>query len=405
MSDIKTAGFYAPSDRGAAVIIHYHLFKNAGTSVDAMLQTAFGPAWIEVEHGWNEPLSRSVFRQFIIDHPECVAFSSHTASLDPPQFNDRAVYPIVFLRHPIDRARSVYAFERQQDADTIGAQKAKSLDFADYVRWRLDLPLDRQIRNFQVTRLAAGSGVISELALYERALLALEAFPVWGRVEAMTQSVERLNAWLAQDFPGLKLTPQHANRHEGRADGLDARLRAIRQELGRSLYDELQAANTLDLALYGAVVSGLGRPFKPPPPLKGREMRTVIAAKTAQIVERYCMSDPSLSGAAGGFRAEIDGALPQTGPNPVVFGWCMGPDKRQPALEIVVDGAPQTTIRREIRRADVVDAGLTDHPVGFECKLPAFYRALDRPARVEVRVSAGTDGGALCVAERELNLT
>ena len=71
----------ARSRRG--VIIHYHLFKNAGTSVDAILRRNFGEGWASREY---PPRSDGeAAREFLASNPHIAALSSHTLLLPPPE--------------------------------------------------------------------------------------------------------------------------------------------------------------------------------------------------------------------------------------------------------------------------------------------------------------------------------
>ncbi|TMK06653.1 MAG: hypothetical protein E6G72_16545, partial [Alphaproteobacteria bacterium] len=119
-------GFYVSNGHsGAAVsaesarrpiIIHYHFFKNAGTSVDAILQRNFGAGWTSREY---PPRSTpNAAREFLTANPQIAALSSHTLPLPPPDIPDAEILPILFIRHPLDRLKSAYLFERNQRADT-----------------------------------------------------------------------------------------------------------------------------------------------------------------------------------------------------------------------------------------------------------------------------------------------
>ncbi len=135
-----------------SIILHYHYFKNAGTSVDAVLQQNFPGQWLTAEFDGME--NHIAVADWICAHPEAAAFSSHTAQFPLPEIADLRIVPIVFLRHPLDRIRSAYAFEKKQVSDNYGAKLAKQTDFSGYIRTRLDNPHDLQCRNFQTFRLA-----------------------------------------------------------------------------------------------------------------------------------------------------------------------------------------------------------------------------------------------------------
>lgn len=231
------------------IIVHYHLFKNAGTSVDRLLQAALGAAWRNHEGARGRWAAHLVAR-WLQDNPDVVALSSHTASLPVPLLPAARIHPIVFVRDPIDRARSVYEFERRQSDATPGSVKAKETDFPGYVRWRLGRRGDRTLSSFQTARLAAGSFATgSELA---RALDAVAVLPFVGVVEEFDRSVAWLARQIAADVPTFKAKSVMANTSRRRGESLDERLARTRSALGEALADELEALNTADFALHAA---------------------------------------------------------------------------------------------------------------------------------------------------------
>jgi hypothetical protein len=231
------------------VIVHYHMFKNAGTSIDFALQAAFGERWSTYE-GLGPTVSPEELGAFVVDRPELVAVSSHRAQLPPPELKGTLVIPIVMLRHPLDRIRSAYSFERVQEADTPGARAAKELDIRRYVIWRLERPGDRTARSFQTWRLARAGAGRSELT---RALNSIQRLPIVGLVEAYEASLEILGEVLRPAFPDIELTTISMNPTADAPATMLARLRAMRSELGRDLYGELRRRNYDDLALWRAV--------------------------------------------------------------------------------------------------------------------------------------------------------
>jgi hypothetical protein len=226
------------------VVVHYHLFKNAGSSLDQALQHAFGDAWgtLEAESD-GLTLDREQLSAWLKANPHILAVSSHTAVLPAPQGS----YPIVFLRHPIDRIGSVYGFERRrEDAQSQSAQVARHSSMAEWVRWQLSRPPDRSIRSFQTYRLAYGSpGPGTELA---RAESTLRSLPFVGLVEAYPQSIGRLEDQLRAFYPALEIGQHHVNVSD-RPGTLSERLNSVRRLLGDT-YDHAFDANRDDLDLW-----------------------------------------------------------------------------------------------------------------------------------------------------------
>ena len=240
------------------VILHYHLFKNAGTSVDALLKTSFPDRWVTTEfdtsrHGANiDEVGRWVLREH-----DAVAFSSHTALLPPPKLPELEVFPIVFVRHPIDRIASAYAFERAQAGATFGSTLARNTSLGGYIEVRLARPEDRQCRNFQVARLAQMfKGATRDEAA--RALQALDGPLFVGLVEKFDASIRKLVEWLSPHFPDFRHQPVARNVTRDRTAPLEEKLEQIRAEIGDSCYAQLLEANSADMALFDVVWSRYG---------------------------------------------------------------------------------------------------------------------------------------------------
>ena len=247
------------------VIIHYHLFKNAGTSVDHSLKANFKPLWHAHEGKASGWLSAEV-TDYLLAHTDIKVLSSHTAMMPVPVIDGVNIYPVIFIRHPIDRVRSIYDFERKQTDVTEGSKMAKITDLCGFVEWRLQRKGDRSLRNFQTHRFAAAipaSQAAPKLSEEERALLAIDALPFIGIVEQYDRSLARLQDWLKPVFEGIDLQPTKANVTQRSDQSLDERLAALRAELGPTLYKALVDANQSDLNLYSAVVAHAARQAAP----------------------------------------------------------------------------------------------------------------------------------------------
>jgi hypothetical protein len=226
------------------VVIHYHLFKNAGSSLDEALHNAFGDSWGTLEADRDGlTLDREHVAAWLKANPHIRALSSHTAVLPEPPGS----FPIVFIRHPIDRIGSVYSFERRRvDAHSQSAQVARATSLAGWVRWQLSRPPDRSIRSFQTYRLAFGSSSPgTELTRAERTLRRL---PFVGLVEAYRRSVDRLANQLRAFYPELALAHHRLNAGD-RPGTLGERLESVRQSLGDA-YAQAMDANRDDLDLW-----------------------------------------------------------------------------------------------------------------------------------------------------------
>lgn len=192
------------------IILHYHLFKNAGTSVDQILRRNFQDRWVTAEFPPSGGDNSALVADWIRDNPDAVAFSTHTALGPVPQIDGVRVIPVMMLRDPVARIRSAYRFEQKQDADTWGAQLAKTHDLEGYVRTRLERVADRQCRNFQTHRLA--SLMPGDAPEQDRALAALDTIAAFGLVEDFDGAMHRLANLLQGDFPDFQWDSVQANR-------------------------------------------------------------------------------------------------------------------------------------------------------------------------------------------------
>jgi hypothetical protein len=238
------------------IIVHYHIFKNAGSSIDAILRDSFGTAW----KSWDPGEAHSVFAarelaEFINAHDELSAISSHVARPPEPEIKNITIYPLFFVRHPVLRAASVYKYERSLKGETEAQRVAMNSSFAEYVRWRLRPEVEAVVRDFQTIYLSGEQlryddprRAVATTSAFRRAMTLLEDLPVFGLVERFAESVGVLEQRLAHLFPQIKWREVRVNVTESTLGSLEE----IESELGSMLYGELEAANRYDLALYEA---------------------------------------------------------------------------------------------------------------------------------------------------------
>lgn len=226
------------------VVLHYHLFKNAGTSLDQVLKENFGDRWVTAEFPTNTADNSAAVAAWIRDIPQAVAFSTHTALGPVPRIEGLNLITVMLLRDPLERVRSAYRFERRQQADTWGAQLAKAHDLRGYVTARLDRPGDRQCRNFQTDRLARlVPGPEPEL---QRALRGLEQLSVVGLVEDFDGTLRRLAAALTDSYPDFTVRPVRANASAKRIPPpIGPRVRRLLEAANGDDHRVLQAARSM----------------------------------------------------------------------------------------------------------------------------------------------------------------
>ena len=234
------------------VILHRHIFKNAGTTFDSILKNNFSGSFCD--HRDDIPMHKEGQKyliRYLIEHPEIKALSSHHIWFNFSKHSDYELIPVMFLRHPIERIRSVYNFERQQQADTPGAVMAKMLDFNAYVAWRMQDDVSPVIRNMHTRYLAGVKGPKPLRKKHLRvAIKSIEQNPFIGVVDLFDESLQIFDnefkkMGIVLDF---SYTPQNVMQPAGIKD-CETRTKEVLNELGE-LVDIVLEKNSLDLELY-----------------------------------------------------------------------------------------------------------------------------------------------------------
>ena len=243
------------------VLIHYHIYKNAGSSIERMLWESFGSAFAQVEAtAETQNIDAAALRRTLNANPQIRAVSSHKAR---PPLPWPGALPILMLRHPADRALSAWRYART-DAATPEHELACASSFAEYVRWSLATRGPGAVlRDHQVLHLSNGAfragddhawpATGADLA---QAQATIAAWPAFGLVRRFAESCRLFNTLYRPAFPALHLFDMAENT-TGRPGLTDeAALAEARAELGATLYGALLDANRLDLELYAFAERG-----------------------------------------------------------------------------------------------------------------------------------------------------
>jgi hypothetical protein len=242
------------------LLIHYHIFKNAGTSFELALQHAFGQRFRQYDS--PDPagkISARKITRLVKAEPQLCAISSHQATPPPPRIVGRQLITSILIRDPIARIGSIYAFERAQQANSRGAVKAKELDFRSYVEWRLKTS-PSVFCNYQVMVCSSRYREECDRRDLETAIIRLDAMNVVGTVARYGEWLALAQWHLQQYFPDLSLSLLHENRSNASQPRSEALILAeLTEVLGPALTSELLSRNQLDMALHQVADSLLTR--------------------------------------------------------------------------------------------------------------------------------------------------
>jgi hypothetical protein len=237
------------------VILHFHTFKNAGSTVDAVLQACFPGAWAN----YDGPVP-----EFFIHHSEIAiiarnraqlkAISSHQIRLPNPEFPGIEFLPIVFIRRPELRIASIWRFQRQRNDDHPATILAKKLSFKDWVAHCLDGPRGLSIRNQQSHLFSFRMDkrtTMSDPRAFEYAKENITTLPFMGVVEHFDASMriyERLYSPKIREFRYEQIVAMNVTGNHNLST--EEQLVKLERELGGDLFERVQIENSHDIALY-----------------------------------------------------------------------------------------------------------------------------------------------------------
>lgn len=248
------------------IICHYHIFKTAGTSFERVLRNNFGQRHLS----FDGPKTSSMITQpelikVIHTRPNLASISSHQITLPAPMSDQFLALPVVFVRHPILRIRSVFLHENRNAPEPLESP------MEGFDAWFEELvaghPNQLQICNLQTNLLcreanSSPKGVNANgRPLYdlEAALRNLSEVPCIGRAECFDEDVASFIPQLAA--AGIEFDyPSRVAENVGAPDfglSLEQQLDNMQAALSKPTWDKLHWFNHQDIALFEAVCNRL----------------------------------------------------------------------------------------------------------------------------------------------------
>lgn len=235
------------------VCLHFHIFKNAGTTIDSILEKNFSTNAIRVDaEKPNEIIALGVVIDFLNKNPEVKSFSCHQMRFPIPNITGFNFIPMLFIRQPLDRIFSIYSFnKRRSDQRTYAIKKAQITTLGDYIKLSLEGKQNMTMKNFQVLFLSR-TDTRSQVGRddLDLAIKHIKNCAVLGVVDRLDQSFVVAEEFLKTYFPNIDLSYTPKNVSEDRIGSLEQKLKDGRSKIGETLWKELVAKNELDIELY-----------------------------------------------------------------------------------------------------------------------------------------------------------
>jgi hypothetical protein len=286
------------------VFVHYHIFKNGGTTIESILRREFGARFATV-HGPadGDVLDGKSLTGFLRRNPGVSAVSSHHLRYPKPTVRGWVVFDCCFLRHPLDRLVSLYNHYRRANSSDPLSQRASRQDPPEFMRHLLRDSPD-MASDVQVAHLANGGAFArpaNERDL-DRAVQVFRDMSVPGIVEMFDESLVAAEYFLKPAFPELRLhhSPENVSRPD-RTRPADLE-RTLVDLWGADVYADLLRLNRLDLELFRQAKIENQRRLFLMPDLQERlgEFRTRYAPMKRRVAADAPAFEPARFRAAGG---------------------------------------------------------------------------------------------------------
>jgi hypothetical protein len=245
------------------VIVHYHVFKNGGSTIASVLQREFQRRYITL-HGPTDvsSIDASTLADFITNNPDISAVSSHHVRYPKPVIPGIVIFDWCFLRHPLERLQSCYAYYKKINSADAMSRMAHQESPATFLSQLVEHS-PHLVSNVQVTLLSKG-GVFTKPADdadldIAKGIVSQMAVP--GLIARFDESLVAAEYFLKPAFPNLtfEYVPQNVSRPLGGTR--EERQERLWSAWGADLYETLVRLNQADLELFHVAEREIMRRF------------------------------------------------------------------------------------------------------------------------------------------------
>lgn len=267
------------------ILLHYHFFKNAGTTVEEILAHSFFENYVRFDtQDFNGEVSQEELVSYLERHPRAQALSSHQFRYPVPQARGYMFFDLCFLRDPLDRLRSMYDYFREKPIPGEPASElARTQPLGGFIAGLVEHHAYR-VSNVQVNLLA--NGIVNDPPAATDLIRATQVMlktSFLGVVDCFHESLVAGQHFLRPVFPNLALAQQPANVTGGLESAANARIEKFRQACDADVYAELVRLNALDSELVNRARAEVQRRFSlvPDGPARKQELQRTLASRTS----------------------------------------------------------------------------------------------------------------------------
>ena len=233
------------------VLLHYHILKNAGTTLESILARSFRDKYCAIDEDERDAhFPNASLLSLVSRNPHLKAISSHQIRYPVPTVPGLVFFDLCFLRDPIDRIRSTYDYFREKSAagDPV-SHYANELPLGEFIA-RLIQEMPWYVNDVQVNILS--NGVVNDCPRKEdldRAIARLMRMSFPGVVDCFTESLVAGQHFLQPIFPELDCTASALNVSSGSGSAMTERITRVKEACSHKVFADLLGLSAMDFDL------------------------------------------------------------------------------------------------------------------------------------------------------------
>lgn len=235
------------------VLLHLHIFKNAGTTFDRALSKLFQDQMISYDtENPGGRISIEHLTEVQQAHPNSRVITSHQVGLPTPVYSGVMFHPVFFLRNPIERIQSCYHFEKD-----VQKLMADDVTMEMYVQRNLNNPKINACFGIQLATIADNRYIKNwsrdELTdvVINSALNNMQTARCFGLVDRFDESFDFICHRLKAYFPELVQNIKPAQQNISQASkNIDDKTKYVQESLSIQTYSRMLEALKAEIVLY-----------------------------------------------------------------------------------------------------------------------------------------------------------